>query len=49
MKLTASCGQDASDSSGLRCALCKSCLHLEVTIEGSRATCEDCGKTFIGW
>ena len=43
------CRRELPDSSGRRCALRKKCLHKDITIEGPRATCRDCNKTFIGW
>ena len=48
-ELMATCGHEVSDSSGRRCAHCKKCLHRDIAIEGSRATCHDCKRTFIGW
>ena len=47
--LMAACGHEVPDRSGRRCAVCKKCLHRDITIEGARATCRDCNKTFIGW
>ena len=48
-ELMATCGHEVADSSGRRCAHCKKCLHRNIDIEGSRATCRDCNRTFIGW
>ena len=48
-ELMAPCGHEVSDRSGRRCAHCRKCLHRDVAIEGSRATCRDCKRTFIGW
>ena len=31
------------------CLICKECLHKDIAIEGARATCQDCGKAFVGW
>ena len=45
----ATCGHEVSDSYGRRCARCKKCLHRDIAIEGSRAICHDCKRTFIGW
>ena len=35
------------DSRG--CLVCQACLHRDITIEGARATCPDCGKVIVGW
>ena len=48
-ELMATCGHEVSDSYGRRCAHCRKCLHRDIAIEGSRATCRDCKRTFIGW
>ena len=48
-ELMAPCGHEVSDRSGRRCAHCRKCLHRDIAIEGSRATCHDCKRTFIGW
>ena len=48
-ELMATCGHEVSDRSGRRCAHCKKCLHRDIAIEGSRAICHDCKRTFIGW
>ena len=45
----AACRHEVLDRFGHRCGLCKKCLHRDITIEGPLATCQDCGKTFIGW
>jgi len=46
---TIHCEHEVPDSSVRRCVLCKKCLHRDIAIEGSRATCRDCNRTFIGW
>ena len=48
-ELMAACRHEVPDRSGRRCAVCKECLHRDITIEGARATCRDCNKTFIRW
>ncbi|MYE54506.1 MAG: hypothetical protein F4X34_04835 [Chloroflexi bacterium] len=48
-ELMMACEHEVSDRTGRRCATCKKCMHLDISIEGSRATCENCDKTFVGW
>ena len=48
-ELMATCGHEVSDRSERRCAHCRKCLHRDIAIEGARATCHDCKRTFIGW
>ena len=43
------CEHEVPDRSGRRCVLREKCLHRDIDIQESRATCEHCGKTFIGW
>ena len=42
------CTHEVPDSSGRRCAACNKCLHRDIAIVRSRATCRDCKRTFIG-
>ena len=44
-----SCEHKLRDASGRCCLICKVCLHRDIAIEGPQATCEDCGKKFVGW
>ena len=44
-----SCEHKLRDVDGRYCSVCKTCLHKDIAIEGPRATCQDCGKTFVGW
>ena len=44
-----SCEHSLRDVDGRYCLFCKECLHRDIAIEGARATCHDCGKTFVGW
>ena len=48
-ELMSACKHETPDSSGQSCAICKKCLHRNITIERSRATCRDCNRRFIGW
>ena len=34
------CRHDVHDSSGRQCALCKKCLHRDITVVGACATCQ---------
>ena len=43
------CEHEVPDSVARRCSLCNECLHPDIAIEGARATCPDCDKTFGGW
>ena len=44
-----SCEHRLTDTCKRYCLVCKECLHRDIAIEGPLATCEDCGKTFVGW
>ena len=43
------CRHEVPNNSGRRCALCGACLHRDIAVEEARATCQDCGKSFVGW
>ena len=43
------CEHRFTDTCNRYCLVCKVCLHGAIAIEGARATCQDCGKTFVGW
>ena len=43
------CEHKLRDVDGRCCLVCRACLHMDIAIEGPQATCEDCGKTFVGW
>ena len=44
-----SCEHKLRDVDGRCCLICRARLHRGIAIEGPQATCQDCGKTFIGW
>ena len=44
-----SCEHKLRDASGRYCLVCRACLHGGIAIEGPQATCQDCGKKFVGW
>ena len=44
-----SCEHKFRDVDGRSCLVCRACPHRDIAIEGPRATCQDCGKTFVGW
>ena len=43
------CEHNLRDVDGRSCPVCRACLHKDIAIDGPRATCRDCGKTFVGW
>ena len=43
------CRHEVPNSSGRRCALFGAYRDIAIAIEGPRATCRDCAKTFVGW
>ena len=43
------CEHRMRDVDGRRCLVCQACMHRAIAVEGSQASCEDCGKTFVGW
>ena len=43
------CEHKLRDFDGRYCLVCKACLHRDLSVEGPRATCPDCDKTFVGW
>ena len=46
---TIHCEHRLRDVDGRCCLVCRACLHRDIAVEGAQASCEDCGKTFIGW
>ena len=44
-----SCDHRLTDTCRRYCLVCRACLHGDIAIEGAQATCQDCGKSFVGW